>query len=476
MKIAVEGCAHGELDKIYECIDHLQKENSIKVDLLIICGDFQAVRNRADMQCMAVPAKYRKLNTFYKYYSGEKKAPILTIFVGGNHEASNYLSELPYGGWVCPNIYYLGYANVINIGGIRIAGLSGIYKGQDYLKGHFECLPYDESSKKSVYHVRNLDVFRLKQIKEPIDIFISHDWPAGVYNFGNKDDLLRWKPYFREEMHTNSLGSKPAEELMMKLKPSFYFAAHLHCKFAAMVPHSVNGGKIFTKFLALDKCLPQRKFLQVVDIENSSHVSDIKYDVEWLSILHLTNHLLSVSRSNNYMPGNGCSERWNFTPSADEIKAVHQMFEGNLKIPNNFAVTAPCYDPSNQNSKHVSLKPYVNPQTVRFCEILGLTDPVIKILGISNKKEKFDSSFNFDEMRLSDDSGDSVSSSSTDIDTSGCSVFFIDKIGAHLNSKSQSMPLGPLSQNFNLPKIKRLNLGCGTTTMNSEPSVKKFKL
>lgn len=43
-----------------------------------------------------------------RYYSGEKKAPVLTVFIGGNHEASNHLQELPYGGWVAPNIYYLG--------------------------------------------------------------------------------------------------------------------------------------------------------------------------------------------------------------------------------------------------------------------------------------------------------------------------------------------------------------------------------
>lgn len=53
----------------------------------------------------------------YRYYNGEKVAPILTIFIGGNHEASNYLQELPYGGWVAPNIYYLGYAGIINIAG-----------------------------------------------------------------------------------------------------------------------------------------------------------------------------------------------------------------------------------------------------------------------------------------------------------------------------------------------------------------------
>lgn len=66
------------------------------------------------------------------------------------------------------------------------------------------------------------------------------------------------------------------------------------------------------------------------------------------------------------MPGNGNSKRWNFSPSVDEMKAVHQMFEGDLKIPNNFAVTAPCYNLSNQNLKHISLKPYVSPD----CKVL----------------------------------------------------------------------------------------------------------
>lgn len=52
--------------------------------------------------------------------------------VGGNHEASNYLWELYYGGWVAPNIYYLGHAGVVNFGGVRIAGLSGIYNELHY--------------------------------------------------------------------------------------------------------------------------------------------------------------------------------------------------------------------------------------------------------------------------------------------------------------------------------------------------------
>lgn len=97
--------------------------------------------------------------SMFRYYSGEAKAPVLTIYVGGNHEASNYHCELPYGGWVAPNIYYmgmlngnflrclfkkyiLGFASVVNFGGLRIAGISGIFKGHDYLKGKFLCIVF----------------------------------------------------------------------------------------------------------------------------------------------------------------------------------------------------------------------------------------------------------------------------------------------------------------------------------------------
>lgn len=95
-------------------------------------------------------------------------APILTIFIGGNHEASNHLQELSYGGWAAPNIYYMGLANVINVGGIRIGGLSGIYKYNDYARGRHERPPYTDQTIRSIYHVRQLEVFRLKQVTEYI--------------------------------------------------------------------------------------------------------------------------------------------------------------------------------------------------------------------------------------------------------------------------------------------------------------------
>lgn len=69
---------------------------------------------------------------------------------------------------------------------------------------------------------------------------------------------------------------------------------------------------VHTKFLALDKCLPKRRFLQVIDIPVDDNTEEVKlkYDLEWLTILSLTNHLLNVNNGNVYMPGPGGNERY----------------------------------------------------------------------------------------------------------------------------------------------------------------------
>ena len=66
MYVAIEGCSHGELDVIYGSLVKAQQVHNVKVDLLICCGDFQSVRNPADLKCMAVPTKYMNMQSFYK--------------------------------------------------------------------------------------------------------------------------------------------------------------------------------------------------------------------------------------------------------------------------------------------------------------------------------------------------------------------------------------------------------------------------
>lgn len=378
MKIAIEGCCHGELDKIYSTIEHIENENKIKIDLLLICGDFQSVRNEKDLISMAVPEKYRTMCSFWKYYAGIKKAPVLTLFIGGNHEASSFLSELPYGGWVAPNIFYMGYANVVNFAGIRIAGLSGIYKSNDYYKGHHEFPPFSPSTLHSIYHVRNLEVFRLAQIKQPIDIMLTHDWPQGVYNHGNIDQLLRFKPFLADEIRENTLGSPEGERILKLLKPKYWFSAHLHVKFSCVYKHDDENGQT-TKFLSLDKCLPRRKFLQIIDIGNeSNNLQDksLSLDPEWLSILKKTDKLLSVV-SYNQAP---IPITENIEITSQDLEEIKEDFQSCFEIPDNFKQTAPVYNENESDEQEPCQDFYLNEQTTLLCEMLNIRDPLRVLL------------------------------------------------------------------------------------------------
>lgn len=363
MRIAIEGCMHGDLDNVYATLLHLQEVEKVKIDLLICCGDFQAVRNEEDLESLNVPPKYRTMNSFWKYYSGEKAAPFPTIFIGGNHEASNYLWELYYGGWAAPQIYFLGFAGVIKFGNVRIGGLSGIYKAHHYYSGHFEKFPYDEKDIRSIYHVREYDVHKLMQLQGPVDIFLSHDWPIGITDYGNVKSLLRKKPFFEQEIMEGSLGSLPAKELLAKLRPSYWFSAHLHCKFSALVQHGDNGP--VTRFLALDKCLPGRKFLQVIEIDSEMGPYDFHYDEEWLAITKKFNPIFPRTRSSA-----------KFRDAKLDIEECRRFVKNKLQTqgskPFDFVLTAPCYNPSQSLSGNFHSGHVRNPQTEAFLRLLEL--------------------------------------------------------------------------------------------------------
>lgn len=328
------------MDQIYASVSELEKLGGKRIDLVVCCGDFQSVRNIDDLECMACPVKYRALGSFYKYYSGEKVAPYPTVFIGGNHEAINYLKELYYGGWVAPNIYFLGYSGVIRFGGIRIAGLSGIYKKQHYLLGHYEVPPYSDGSLRSAYHVRSIEVQKLMGLSHgEVDVFLSHDWPSGITSFGDQNGLLRRKRFLANDIQHNNLGSPPSMALLKKLEPAYWFSAHLHTKFAAMVPHA--SGRV-TRFLSLDKCLPGRDYLQVIDFPEVHGPKEFMYDAEWLAIIKKTHTSVQYCRNPVAPPAPVyCTQ--------EEMEEITRRFNGNLEIPKNFEITAPAAGSHNRN-------------------------------------------------------------------------------------------------------------------------------
>ncbi|KAI9882693.1 MAG: nucleolar zinc-finger protein [Watsoniomyces obsoletus] len=505
VRIAVEGCGHGTLNAIYSSVQQTcQVKNWDGVDVVIIGGDFQAVRNTPDLLCMSVPAKYRVLGDFWEYYSGIRQAPYLTIFIGGNHEASNHLFELYYGGWVAPNIYYLGAANVVRLGPLRIAAMSGIWKGYNYNKPHHERLPYTQDDVRSIYHVRELDVRKLLQIRTQVDIGLSHDWPRAVEWSGDFKTLFRRKNEFEAESKAGTLGSVAAKKVLDRLRPAYWFAAHMHIKFSAVVKHEGDisgdvqagtfdavasqkiGGTVedvtmhagepslekptrnedeidldmdeledeppapkepkeaktitkpdteqgvpqslrdqlpasfskpvpqqqqmqpppqttsppditnkTTHFLALDKCLPGRKFLQLLSPEPISKplpspssttpptqraTLRLEYDPEWLAITRVfASELTLGDRSVNTPPNKG--EAFYRPLIEQEEQWIEENLmksnNGHLFIPDNFEITMPPYDGGADGAAAMNSRldipiEYNNPQTARFCEMLGI--------------------------------------------------------------------------------------------------------
>ena len=217
VKVAVSGCVHGHLDAMYETLEKAEAYHRVKADVLLCTGDFQAIRDDYDLASMMCPVKYRQIGDFQDYYLKRKVAKISTIVIGGNHESSLYFSAAANGGYIAPNIYYLGRTGVVNFGSLVIAGISGIYHEQSYFKPLSQ-FPRTEKDFKNYYRVRKTDVDRIAQISSP-DIFMSHDWPQGVYNFGNTEQLLKIKPFLRTQIMNGSLGSPANKQLLDHLCP-----------------------------------------------------------------------------------------------------------------------------------------------------------------------------------------------------------------------------------------------------------------
>jgi lariat debranching enzyme len=427
-----------------------------------------------------MPTKYYAMHDFHEYYSGARVAPYLTIFIGGNHEASNYMWELYYGGWAAPKIYYMGAANVVRLGPLRISGLSGIWKGYNYKKPHYERLPYNSDDIRSIYHVRELDVRKLLQIRSQVDIGLSHDWPRGMEWKGDYKQLFRWKPDFEQEAKDGTLGSVAATTVLEHLRPPHWFSAHMHTKFAGLWEHvdtqdrastgahDTNGSEPAknaeeieldivddepaaahkneaeidldmddeelpaapatgstnadvadppigtsevpqdirdllpasfarpkfepiatlpfpveitnktTRFLALDKCLPKRSFLQLVEImpHSPTHLQrplQLEYDIEWLAITRVFAHDLQVGDLDAQVPKDQGDAH--YRPLIEkEMNWVdeHIVKAGKMTILEDFAQTAPIYEPALGIHVQESPQEYSNLHTQTFCDLLQI--------------------------------------------------------------------------------------------------------
>jgi len=164
---------------------------------------------------------------------------------------------------------------------------------------------------------------------------------------------------------------------------------------------------LMTKFLALDKALPRRHYLQIInmpteeerkeeeDSSNNDTNSSIHYDLEWLAILQKTHNW-----TNKYKTQTSDPDTSSVLVSEEDITNIRKQLKRqrhnddcfNVKnttddvdetiIPNNFAITVQPYgsvgsDSSNSNTRSI-IKMIGNPQTDNILSLLGL-DHIITI-------------------------------------------------------------------------------------------------
>ena len=296
INIIVTGCIHGCMDKMYKDIQEFEKQNKKKIDLVLCTGDFESMRNEEDLKFLSCPEHYRHMGDFHKYYNSKVKAPYLTIFIGGNHEASNYLEQIYYGGYVAENIYYLGRGGVINVKGLRIGGISGIFNKFDYFRGHFEKNENDiKGDKKSIFHYREFEIAKMSHIKNKLDIFMTHDWPTNIIDSKDFNRIFKLYPQNKETILAGTLGSFPAEFILKLLKPNYYICGHMHFYYTNVINN--------TKIYAFDKCVKKRHYFDLIEVKRSLKDIDVEdnnvyIDPEWMAITNALNEFFPNENKN----------------------------------------------------------------------------------------------------------------------------------------------------------------------------------
>ncbi|KAG5594622.1 hypothetical protein H5410_035854, partial [Solanum commersonii] len=165
------------------------------------------------------------------------------------------------------------------------------------------------------------------------------------------------------KIQEGTLGSKPAAKLLGKLRPPYWFSANLHYKFASLIQHERDGHS--TKFLALDKCLPGRNFLHVIEIESRPGPHELQLDEEWLAITRKFNVVLPLKIRNA-----------NYNNVHLDIEQCRQFVRNKLQTRGSksfeFVQTTPCYKPSQPVADAVFHGFYKNPQTKALLQFLEL--------------------------------------------------------------------------------------------------------
>lgn len=232
-RFAVVGDVHGDHWTMIRLLQKWEKSRKKPLDFVLQVGDFEPHRDEADLATMAAPAKYRDLGDFPQFASGNAQFPWPIYFIGGNHEPYGWLETLPAGGQISPNCHFIGRANIMEIGGLKVAGLSGIFQSHLFDLARPDVSQFGSKSNKDWIGWNEGDIEKLLSLGRA-DIFLLHEWPVA---FGDN------------QRHFAPVEARQWIELALQsLRPKLIFCGHLHHRLRGAT--HVNGAAVPVECLA----------------------------------------------------------------------------------------------------------------------------------------------------------------------------------------------------------------------------------
>jgi lariat debranching enzyme len=233
---AAVGDVHGDMYTMLGLLTNWESRFRQKLSFVLQVGDFEPIRHEADLATMDAPKKYLKLGDFRDFYSGIVEFPWPVWFIGGNHEPYGFLDQTPCGTTITKNCHYLGRVGSVILAGLKIVGVSGIYKEDLFL--HTVRPPVSQIGSRP-----NKDYISFTQNEitqaldfESVDILMLHEWPKGIIK---QNDLATFHPW-RKGSDFEQVGNEYAQMLIEYLQPKLVLCGHMHKHYRRQISFSSN--------------------------------------------------------------------------------------------------------------------------------------------------------------------------------------------------------------------------------------------